>query len=167
DYFVFSENKVIVAVEKQRVRGRIPGADFARGYECLPYPELRLSAAIRGLPKCGDRGLPPRGYWNHWAARRLSLVRGRRYTGVMGAKKQETTEQAALTFEQAMAQLERIIHDIETGEVGLEESITRYEQGAKLISHCRSVLDRAEKKIRELGVTGDGDLEEEPNTNDE
>lgn len=87
----------------------------------------------------------------------------------MGAKKQETTEQAAPTFEQAMAQLERIIHDIETGEVGLEESITRYEQGAKLITYCRSVLDRAEKKIRELGVSEGGELEslEEDETTDE
>lgn len=87
----------------------------------------------------------------------------------MGAKKQETTEQASPTFEQAMAQLERIIHDIETGEVGLEESITRYEQGAKLITYCRSVLDRAEKKIRELGVTDAGTLEEgkTPESNDE
>lgn len=73
---------------------------------------------------------------------------------------EQSPGQPQLTFEQAMAQLEQIIHDIETGEVGLEQSITQYEQGTKLITHCRAVLDRAEKKIRELGVTGESELTE-------
>ncbi len=74
--------------------------------------------------------------------------------------KSETTDPPQLSFEQAMTQLEQIIHQIETGEIPLEQSITRYEQGAKLITHCRAVLDRAEKKIRELGVTSDNALED-------
>ncbi len=60
-------------------------------------------------------------------------------------------------FEEALEQLEAIIERIESGEVGLEESIGQYEQGAKLIRHCRSILDRAEKKIEELTVEEEND----------
>jgi len=53
-------------------------------------------------------------------------------------------------FEQAIDQLETIIDRIETGEVGLEESLGQYERGAELIAHCRAILSRAETKIQTL-----------------
>jgi exodeoxyribonuclease VII small subunit len=62
------------------------------------------------------------------------------------------------TFEESVDELEQIIEQIESGEVGLEESLARYEQGMKLIVHCRSVLDRAERRIAELTKTASGDL---------
>ena len=61
-------------------------------------------------------------------------------------------------FEQSVEQIERIIEQIETGRIGLEESITRYEQGMKLIGHCRAILDRAESKIKQLTVDEDGKI---------
>lgn len=64
----------------------------------------------------------------------------------------KTTPSRKPSFEEALEQLEAIIERIESGEVGIEESIGQYEQGAKLIQHCRSILDRAEKKISELTV---------------
>ena len=65
------------------------------------------------------------------------------------------------TFEDALAELEQILSDIENGEVGLEESLTKYERGNFLITHCRAVLNRAEKQIELLSTAADGELEAE------
>lgn len=56
----------------------------------------------------------------------------------------------AMTFEKALEQVESIISRIEAGEVGLEESITEYERGVRLISHCRSKLSGAQRQIEDL-----------------
>jgi len=63
-----------------------------------------------------------------------------------------------LSFEQALAKLEQIVSAIESGEIGLEASIERYAEGAKMIAHCREVLDAAEKKIRRLTTTEENTL---------
>ena len=55
------------------------------------------------------------------------------------------------TFEQALAQLEKLVADVEQGKIGLEESIDKYEQGMKLISYCRGILEAAEKRIETIG----------------
>jgi exodeoxyribonuclease VII small subunit len=47
-------------------------------------------------------------------------------------------------------QLEQIIERIESGQVGLEQSISEYERGVALIKRCRQVLDRAEQRVEEL-----------------
>jgi exodeoxyribonuclease VII small subunit len=54
------------------------------------------------------------------------------------------------TFEQAVQALEHIIERIESGEIGLEQSIAEYERGVALIRRCREVLDRAEQRVEEL-----------------
>ena len=54
------------------------------------------------------------------------------------------------TFEQALADLEAIVAEVEAGKVGLEESIAKYEQGMKLVKHCRTILDAAEKRIETI-----------------
>jgi exodeoxyribonuclease VII small subunit len=59
-------------------------------------------------------------------------------------------------FEDALEELERILSDIEAGEVPLEESLLKYERGQFLIQHCRAVLGQAEKQI-ELLSRGEGD----------
>ncbi len=56
------------------------------------------------------------------------------------------------SFEDAMRQLEQIVSDIESGRVGLEESLGKYERGQFLIKHCREILQRAEKQIEELAA---------------
>jgi exodeoxyribonuclease VII small subunit len=70
-------------------------------------------------------------------------------------------EQKKLTFEQSVAQLEAIVQAIESGQIGLEESLAKYEQGMALVQHCRGILDRAEKRIELLTQAGDG-LKAEP-----
>ena len=69
---------------------------------------------------------------------------------------------APKTFELALGELEQIINDIEAGQVGLEESLTKFERGNFLIQHCREVLNGAEKQIELLSQAPDGTLKSEP-----
>ncbi len=62
------------------------------------------------------------------------------------------------TFEEALKQLETIAAQIERGEIGLEESIQKYEEGMSLVRHCREVLTKAELRIHELQQQADGTL---------
>ena len=67
------------------------------------------------------------------------------------------------TFEQSLAELEAIVHQLEDGELGLAESLARYEQGVKHLKHCYQLLQTAERKIDLLtGVAGDGSPLTEP-----
>lgn len=66
-------------------------------------------------------------------------------------------------FEQALAELEALIDKIESGQVGLEECLTHYERGMKLIGRCKGVLDQAQTRIAKLNVNADGSLSSTPN----
>jgi len=58
------------------------------------------------------------------------------------------------TFEQALAEIETIVHELEEGRLGLEEMLARYERGVKLLRHCHGQLQQAERRIELLtGVT--------------
>lgn len=59
------------------------------------------------------------------------------------------------TFEESMANLEKIVQAVESGQIGLEESLARFEQGMQLIKRCRQMLDSAEKRIEVLSQEGD------------
>ncbi|HEV3263112.1 MAG TPA: exodeoxyribonuclease VII small subunit [Gemmataceae bacterium] len=62
-----------------------------------------------------------------------------------------------LTFEQALAELERIVRELEDGNTGLEESLARYELGVGLLKRCYGQLCQAEQRILLLtGVDEDG-----------
>lgn len=63
---------------------------------------------------------------------------------------------AELTFEAALAELERIVGRLESGEVPLEESIRLYERGAELRAHCESRLKDAEDKVAQIAIGADG-----------
>ena len=54
------------------------------------------------------------------------------------------------SFEEALAELEKIVTDVEQGKIPLEQSIERYEQGMKLIKYCRGILEQAEKRIETI-----------------
>ena len=72
------------------------------------------------------------------------------------AKKAQTPPK---NFEEALAELEQILGEIESGEVGLEESLTKYERGQFLIQHCRGTLAKAEKQIESLNQQPPGTAE--------
>lgn len=56
----------------------------------------------------------------------------------------------ALTFEQAIEQLERIVGDLERGDVPLDKSIEIYERGEALKRHCERLLSAAESRIEKI-----------------
>lgn len=58
-----------------------------------------------------------------------------------------SNESNDLPFEEALAQLEAIVHDLEEGDTGLDESLSRYEQGIALIKQCHARLRQAEQQI--------------------
>ena len=72
------------------------------------------------------------------------------------AKKPQSTPK---NFEEALTELEQILHDMESGTVPLEESLAKYERGNFLIQHCRGVLGNAEKQIEQLSKNAEGGLE--------
>ena len=53
-----------------------------------------------------------------------------------------------MKFEAALAGLEKIVRDMEGGELQLEESIAAYQRGAALLQHCRQQLANAEQQLR-------------------
>lgn len=56
-----------------------------------------------------------------------------------------------LSYEQALAELEEIVQQLENQSMELEVTLALFERGKALLSHCQSLLDRAELKVRELG----------------
>lgn len=70
----------------------------------------------------------------------------------MAQSSQTTSTTEPVSFEQALALLEQIVHDLEEGRLGLAESLARYEEGVKLLRQCHGLLQQAERRI-EL-VTG-------------
>jgi exodeoxyribonuclease VII small subunit len=65
-------------------------------------------------------------------------------------KSGERGEEPGPSFEDALAQVESIIEQIESGEVGLEESLSAYERGVGLINLCRDRLDKAQQRVEDL-----------------
>jgi exodeoxyribonuclease VII small subunit len=63
-------------------------------------------------------------------------------------------ELEALSFEQAMAELDRIVKLLDAGDVSLEESITLYQQGVTLSAICTAKLDEIEKRVQILTHPG-------------
>ena len=62
----------------------------------------------------------------------------------------------ALSFEQAIAELEKVVGQLERGDVALDESIALYERGAALRKRCQDKLKEAEEKVAKLTLDGDG-----------
>jgi exodeoxyribonuclease VII small subunit len=69
---------------------------------------------------------------------------------------------AKLTFEIAMKQLENIVHDLESGNLSLDDSIKKFEEGIKLSNYCSAKLDETEKRITILMKDQDGVITEKP-----
>ena len=78
--------------------------------------------------------------------------------GTVVARKRSKPEAAQQpSFEQALEQLEAIVHQLEEGEIGLNEALQQYEQGVKLLRQCHDLLHGAERRIELLsGVDAEG-----------
>lgn len=62
----------------------------------------------------------------------------------------------ALSFEDAMGQLEKIVDALDSGDVSLEKSIDIYEQGAALQKHCEDKLKQAEMRVQKIVADSSG-----------
>ena len=63
---------------------------------------------------------------------------------------------ADLSFEEALSRLETIVSRLESGQAPLEESITLYEEGARLKAHCETRLKAAQLRVDKIVVGADG-----------
>jgi exodeoxyribonuclease VII small subunit len=64
---------------------------------------------------------------------------------------------SAMTFEAAMAELEKVVRDLESGNVELEKSIALYERGAQLKAHCEAKLKAAEERVEKITLNTAGE----------
>jgi exodeoxyribonuclease VII small subunit len=60
-------------------------------------------------------------------------------------------------FEAALEQIERVVAALETGELGLDAALAKYEEGVRLLSHCHGLLDGVQRRVAVL--TGGDDSE--------
>lgn len=65
---------------------------------------------------------------------------------------------ASLSFEDALAELERIVRGLETGQQKLEDAIASYERGTLLKRHCEAKLAEAEARVQAIVTQADGSL---------
>jgi exodeoxyribonuclease VII small subunit len=68
--------------------------------------------------------------------------------------------ETTLTFEAAMSRLEKIVAELESGKLSLEDSLKKFEEGITLGKTCREFLDRADVRIRTLTVEAGGQVAE-------
>ena len=63
---------------------------------------------------------------------------------------------AKLSFEDALAQLEVIVRNLEGGDSALDDAIAAYERGAALKRHCESKLRQAQARVEKISLGADG-----------
>ena len=66
------------------------------------------------------------------------------------------------SFEQSMKQLEKIVEELESGDLPLEKALNKFEEGIKLSKSCSDTLDDIERKITILLKNHNGDITEKP-----
>lgn len=68
----------------------------------------------------------------------------------------------AMSFEQALAELEQIVARLESGQAPLEDSIRMYERGAALKAHCETRLEAARLRVEKIVMGANGTPGVEP-----
>jgi exodeoxyribonuclease VII small subunit len=69
---------------------------------------------------------------------------------------------AAMSFEDALAELEQIVRRLEAGQVKLDEAILSYERGAQLKRHCEQKLNEAQQRVDRIVIGPDGTVGAQP-----
>ena len=64
------------------------------------------------------------------------------------------------SFEDKMQQLEQVVNELEKGDMNLDESLVKFEDGMKLAKECNKILEDAEKKVTII-LEKNGEIEEE------
>ena len=73
-----------------------------------------------------------------------------------------TTDIAAMNFEDALAELEQIVRRLEAGQVRLDEAIKSYERGAQLKRHCETKLNEAQQRVDRIVIGPEGAVRAQP-----
>ncbi len=71
-------------------------------------------------------------------------------------------EQALASFEESLKRLEKIVEQMERGDLPLEDSIKLFEEGTRLSAECKDHLEQAEGKVQILMKQRDGSVKAEP-----
>jgi exodeoxyribonuclease VII small subunit len=74
------------------------------------------------------------------------------------ADKSIPSDIAAMSFEAALDELEKIVKRLETGQSTLDEAIGSYQRGAALKKHCEIKLREAQEKVEKIVVGPDGSI---------
>lgn len=74
------------------------------------------------------------------------------------ADRTDAPDMTGLSFEDALAELERIVRGLESGQQKLEDAIAAYERGAALKRHCDARLSEAESRVQAIVAGADGSL---------
>ena len=61
---------------------------------------------------------------------------------------EKEVQEENLDFEKAITNLQKIVSELEEGSLSLDQSLTKFVRGVKLIKYCNQELNRAEKKIK-------------------
>lgn len=69
---------------------------------------------------------------------------------------------SALSFEDALTELERIVRQLEEGKAKLDDAIRHYERGTALKRHCELKLREAREKVDRIAIAPDGTVSAEP-----
>jgi len=77
------------------------------------------------------------------------------------AKRRKETE-GSLKFESALEKLEKIVEEMESGDLPLDEILKKYEEGSGLVRYCAGKLTEAEKRIEILMKNKEGELVAKP-----
>jgi exodeoxyribonuclease VII small subunit len=81
---------------------------------------------------------------------------GRSFSGIAMTEPADISD---LTFEQALAELEKIVAELESGQAPLERSIEMYERGARLKGHCEARLEAARLRVEKIVMAPSGQAE--------
>ena len=65
-----------------------------------------------------------------------------------------------MNFEESMKKLETIVTELENGNLNLDESVKKFEEGMKMAKQCNNILEKTDKKITII-LENDGELKEE------
>ena len=80
----------------------------------------------------------------------------------MPSKRTAAEPQDSPSFEQAMEELEEIVHLLEDSQLPLEELVQRYERGTRLLQVCTEKLDAAQQRIELIASRADGSADTVP-----
>ncbi|MBX7153283.1 exodeoxyribonuclease VII small subunit [bacterium] len=72
--------------------------------------------------------------------------------------KKNSGKESSTTFETSLKKLESIVEALESGDVALDETLLKFEEGMKLVEYCHTKLNEAEKKLKILIKDKNGNL---------